>query len=158
MAGIELAVRVILRNKVCSFHLLLRVVVAPEEQRRGCVGDVCSTKCARSIFLLSLWGRAKPTASFLQVLQQCQLQVTFWSEGTVQPHTSLRTKPGLCTETAGERNSYRSSILTSAVVWHKVSHLCYHVNQREFLIICSYVLMPGKFNKDTEQLALERTQ
>lgn len=36
--GIRLFVRVILRNKVCSFHLLLRVPVAPEEQRRGCVG------------------------------------------------------------------------------------------------------------------------
>lgn len=74
--------------------------------------------------LLCLWDRAKDLAPFLKALQQCQLQMTFWSEGTVQPHTPLRTKPGLLTGTAGARHPYRSSILTSAVVWHKVSHLC----------------------------------
>lgn len=55
--------------------------------------------------LLSLWDQTKHTVSFLKVVQQCQLQMTFWSEGTTQPHTSLRTKPGLLTETAGARNS-----------------------------------------------------
>lgn len=55
--------------------------------------------------LLCLQDRTKYSASSPKVLQQCQLQMTFWSEGTVQPHTSLRTKPGLFTETAAARNS-----------------------------------------------------
>lgn len=55
--------------------------------------------------LLSLRDRARHKASFLKAEQQCQLQVTFCSEGTTQPHTSLRTNPGLFTETAGARNS-----------------------------------------------------
>lgn len=67
------------------------------------------------------------------------------------PHLPKDQARTLHRDSSSKKLSYRSSILTSALVWRKVSHLCYHVHQKEFLIICSYVLMPEKFNKDTEQ-------
>lgn len=64
MAGIELVVRVILRNKVCSFHLLLRVVVAPEEQRGDVWDVVCSTEVCKEYFPPLLMGQNKTHSLF----------------------------------------------------------------------------------------------
>lgn len=87
----------------------------------------------------------KYTVPFLKVSQQCQVQK---GQCTPKPPKGLRQDSSQEQQETLLQRQHSDECYSMAQGQSPVSH---HVNQKEFSITCSYVLMPGKFHKDAEQ-------